>query len=871
MTKDWDTMQAEIKDLSFVQKKRLDEVRKIMESRHGFKASTRAYRMKLAEWGFTKGRAKAGKDAKGRSARKRDKRQQREGGEDDGEENSDSTMGTSPHRRKEASNEDAARDNMPRDPENLETMLLGRATIQSGANDTDMVDPNLNMFQGSTDLLPASPFVPDRNHPIDPWSQGGTAAAGPVVDMLAAVLEGDSQKLEEIIMKHPNHLNLPTGLPFEVPGGRFYNHPAMHECVLLQHPDQTILDIACALPSGPVIWVLLSHNAKGSKHPYGTDLAFHNAIKNGRLYTVQALLIPGRSNIHGEAETSWKPFLQAVYWNQADVVRLLIDRGANVNDASPWVDGRLKGALQHCLERRAKDYLNKPVREKCEKILKMLLNAGADIHFPAVDRLPTTFQTFIEPWQGDPDWISKLSPVEIECLEAFVRKGANLKATFKGFICGGPLSSTFQHQVLWHTTPDIARLLIDHAAPSPEGNGSGLLHEIVGSCPDAKRHPSDTLRDINVLLKRGADPNLSDSSGLTPLRRCIERCPAVDIVPRLQMLLDNGADPELKHANRLPPYVLAARNFEDPLRSQLMDFLVAKIRGRQSRVVYDETFTWTGHYFPIADTPTWTQVQCYNGQNEDFNANLEKMVPEDVRKVFQRAAFSVASINFLNMVTAKAKANFPLSMSRSEKDEIYQAVQQRQLAHLPEYRFGQEFVLGLIKPQMAPDLANYDPNTTRAHSNDYLLPHETPILSFDPTALSASTTPTTLTTTRDSDDHPRRLSTSSNESSSFIVSTTQLRWLRVGNRTRHADIKNSKSAVLVNTCKECANGVMLTTAELERHCVEHEHCRECLDRGCTRRFCVVGRRGLEGLSTSGNGGSEVGERAFTFSPAGGEG
>ena len=39
MTKDWDVVQAEIKDLSFVQKKKLDQVKRIMEEKHGFKAS----------------------------------------------------------------------------------------------------------------------------------------------------------------------------------------------------------------------------------------------------------------------------------------------------------------------------------------------------------------------------------------------------------------------------------------------------------------------------------------------------------------------------------------------------------------------------------------------------------------------------------------------------------------------------------------------------------------------------------------------------------------------------------------------------------------------------------------------------------------
>jgi hypothetical protein len=39
MTKDWDSVEAEIKDLSWTQKKRLDEVKKIMETKRGFKAS----------------------------------------------------------------------------------------------------------------------------------------------------------------------------------------------------------------------------------------------------------------------------------------------------------------------------------------------------------------------------------------------------------------------------------------------------------------------------------------------------------------------------------------------------------------------------------------------------------------------------------------------------------------------------------------------------------------------------------------------------------------------------------------------------------------------------------------------------------------
>jgi hypothetical protein len=699
------------------------------------------------------------------------------------------------------------------------------------------------------------------------------------MSMLQYVLEGDSQKLEALIMKHPSHINLPIGMPFDIARGRFFNHVAIAQCVILQHPDQTIFDIACALPSGPVIWILLAHGAKGSKHPFGTDLAFHNAIKNGRTYTVQALLLPGRSKLNGEPGVSWKPLLQAVYWNQPDIVRLLIGRGAGVNDTSPGTDGLMKSPLQFCLDRRAKDFRDIVVREKCDCILKMLLTAGANVMLhPTEGSAPTAFEVFLRPWQGDPNWIAKLNAVDTECLETFIKQGADLKTPFQGFVCTAQSSGTFEHQMLWHTTPTTARLLIDHADPTPNGNGANLLHEIVGNCPEAKRHPSDTLRDIEVLFKRGADPNHTDPSAFTPLRRCIERCPAVDIVPRLRLLLDAGADPELKHANRLPPFVLAARIFEEPIRSQIMDFLVAKIQGRQKRVVYEETFNWTDGYFPIPTAPSFAQVQWYNGSNADFNANVARMMPDDVHQPFQRACFGVVSMNYLNAATTRASLQRPLQMLNTEKDEMYQVVVQRQIARLPEYRFAQEFVMGLLKPSMAPVLADFSQGLEREGENvrkdrdEVMGPHQTPIESLKvPKAFANFATvsnmssafspryddPALNTTTHSQQNsnsnfnalpssRARAVSTSSTSSSAssacdLVPTTTLIRWPNIGDPTRQTHIKQAKSAVLKYKCKICADGNLLTKEEVMRHGVEHTHSMSCevgAAGGCRRRFCV---------------------------------
>jgi len=683
-----------------------------------------------------------------------------------------------------------------------------------------------------------------------PWEPDAVQATTILDNMLAAILEADSQRLESHLMQHPDYINHPIGEPFGTSGGRFFNHHAISQCVLLQHPGQKLLDIACALPSGPAIWVLLAHGASGSRHPLGTDLALHNAIKNGRIYTVQALLLPGRSNIHGEPGTTWKPILQAVYWNHPGVVRMLVDRGANVNETSPWIDGTPKNTLDHCLDRRARDFAKAEIKASCDAILKTLLNAGADIHArPGGEQTPTTFEVFLQPWQGDPHWISKVDATEMDCLEAFIRKGANLKTTFTGFNCGAPSADSFQHQMLWHSTPAAARLLVEHASPNPGGNGCTLLHEIVGSCPGAKRHPSDSLRDIEALLQRGADPNLLDESSFTPLRRCLERCPAVDILPRLRMLLDGGADPELKHSNRLPPYVLAARTFEEPLRSQIMDFLVAKIKGRQPRIVYDVTFTWSEGYFPIPDEPTWAQVQCYNGQNGDFNANLERMVPDDVRAVFQRACFSVASGHFLDAATLRTKMLHPLPPTLSQKDEIYQAVAQRQEAGLPAYTFDQDFVMILLKPQMTPILTNYLTTVSQpmaaTQSESFLLPHQTPIAStagMEPS--TAAPAPFQFNATSSARHEGPAAPPSHRHIDFSMPETTLIRWPNPGSQTRPGDIQKAKDSVLRFRCEECGNGNLLTKAELEKHVTEHEHTRQCQRDDCRRRFCVPSKPAL---------------------------
>ena len=730
-------------------------------------------------------------------------------------------------------------------------------------------------------------LLPTILPPFDPLVQARSMTTDMLMEMLSAILDGDSQKLEPLLQANPQLVNLPVGLPFEAHGGRFFNHPAMQRCVILQHPDQTLYDIASALPSVPVIWVMLTYGAKGSTHPLGTDLALHNAIKNGRTFIVQALLHSGGSNANGLPGTSWKPLLQATFWNVPDIVRILLDRGAAVDDTAPPFIQPFKTALQFALDRRSNEYLNQPVRERCEKIIKMLLDAGANIHVaPAEDPAGlTAFEMFLKPWQSNPMWVAGLTPTVTEIFEAFIRKGADLQTQFCGFRCNASSGSTFEHQVLWHSSPAAARLLVDHAAPTPTANGCNMLHEIVGYCPDAKRHPSETLRDIEVLLQRGANPNWQGKDGSTPLTICVETCPSVDIVDRVKLLLDKGADPEMPDGNRMRPAVLAARGFEEPVLSQVMHILVSKYRGRHSAI---DQYSWGIDYFPISSEPSFARVLRYSQQNGDFEINMERMLPKATIPAFRKAVFSVASENHLNYISKRRITNHAreVTLSAQERDEVMAVVRMRQDKGIADYQFDQHFVMSLMaSPSVThlplPHITNQAFLSSRRHTppaasassaaiasssttpaipsssapaqTDTFFPADPntcPIASFlngsGGAETSASTTPNIPSTMPSSSNIDARAdspsSTASAESgpSWFIPETSSLRFPGLGDGS-DADIEKAIQGVRGYLCKSCADGRMMGKEEYTRHEAEHWHTVSCKEVGCRRRFCIAER------------------------------
>ncbi|EOA83129.1 uncharacterized protein SETTUDRAFT_172856 [Exserohilum turcica Et28A] len=806
MTKDWDLVQDEIKELSFAQKKPLEEVKELMERKYKFYASTRAYRMKLKEWGLMR--------HKQRSTNK--------------------IRHATRHTSKDATVDNAGCE--------TDAIAVDQQTQEDGAKTSDwqLVASQPSLVADGPDEVTEHMFAGLLDQPVDlqismdTWSTDSTQPSDTVLDMVEAILDYDLERLGKLLVDNIEHINEPIGSTLFGPTGRFFGHPALSQMVILQHAGQTLFDIACGLPCGPVAWMLLTYGAKGSKHPLGSDLALHNAIKNGRVYTVQVLLQPDRSAVNGLPDSKWTPLRQAVFWMQPEVVRVLLRRGATVEDAGPPpVQSGLNSPLQLCLVRRETNYADPSYRTRCHQILKLLLDAGANVHVTSPDPMvQSTFESFIRPWTSRPYWGFEISQEELECFGMFVSRGANLQLPFHGVPCQSATKETFVHQAIWHSSPTFARSLIDNFVPSASGNGMALLQEILGSCPDAKRHPTDTLRDMQVLLTKVVNPNRTGQDLISPLRKCITDCPAVDLVARLRVLLDAGANPEAQDPDGVQLYVLAAETFDEPLLSEVMSILVAKIPGRHVRVVDAMSYQWTGNIFPISTTQTYEQVMSCSRLTGEFAICLQDMVPEHVRAVFHKAYFTIASNYFLDTMTRLARTRM---LDAQEKEEITQITLMRETAGVPAYKFEPDLVVALLHMQPSNMMLEVDDHLS---TGDEIC--SSPVSSFDDTPASSMTldtaTPAASSHTpfqfnpngTSTLDIPRSAPTSPHPSDDFF--------------TKPSEMQFRVECVLKHECAICNDGKLLTKKELEKHDTEHEHTASCTETLCTRRFCVAKRR-----------------------------
>lgn len=586
----------------------------------------------------------------------------------------------------------------------------------------DETDDSAVHYDNGRDFSPsflAIPFSePCRTSPrvallpsLGAWQHGANPNSNILMEMLHAVCESDATRLDQLCNSHPSLINYPIGLPFESHESRFFNHPILQSSVLTQHADQTLLDIAAGFPSTDIVFVLLTHGAQGSRHPTGIDLALENAIKNSRAYTVSALIDSTRSSVYGSHSTALQ---QAAFWNVPEIVRILIERGADVNaiahsSPSPFQRVQSQTPLEIALERRATEYANPHVRALASESIKLLLSAGASIHpsrsqstaSPLLQNHNTNepallsadpFLTLLKPWQNNPLWATQLDHTELSNLQTFVSRGANTHAPFQVFTCPAPTAHTFIHQALWHSPDLISRLVIE-ADPRCRA-GAGVLHELLAGCPDSKRELADTVRDVQILLRRGADPNAVDVAGTTPLTVVLRRSASQDIEALVQVLLDGGADPEARDQNGVSPIELAGRMYDESMAMRALEMMIKRFGGRMGR--------WAAGWFPIPRDPPFTLVSAYFEPAGAFAMNVSDVIPTDIARRFQKAVASVASMNLLDK--RMARMSYPNSspmmgtgeteemgpLTAAEKEEVSKVLNLREQSGMSRDTFTQD-------------------------------------------------------------------------------------------------------------------------------------------------------------------------------------
>jgi hypothetical protein len=105
---------------------------------------------------------------------------------------------------------------------------------------------------------------------------------------------------------------------------------------------------------------------------------------------------------------------------------------------------------------------------------------------------------------------------------------------------------------------DIARALVTRGAPVRAKNRRGAepLHYACDGSPGSKRwNPDAQAATIECLLAAGANPNVTDRSGVTPLHRAVRtRCAAA-----VRLLLDAGANARQRNGRGSTPLHLAVQ------------------------------------------------------------------------------------------------------------------------------------------------------------------------------------------------------------------------------------------------------------------------------------------------------------------------
>jgi len=282
----------------------------------------------------------------------------------------------------------------------------------------------------------------------------------------------------------------------------------------------TALTIAQWHQHNNIIDLLISAGARDETHyaALSNEDALVKAARIGDLAKTQLLLKQATDVNYRDKNTGVTPLITGIYYGNIDVVRTLVERGANVNHA-PWglKEQRIASSSVSFKERellrsiaRSDTALLLAVHNNFTEIAGYLIAHGAKI--PVANR-------------------------KLETPSLIAVRNGNTK---------------------------LVQLLLDHGANPDRATIEKKVDRYITRIHKKEMRPSllieaakgGHINTLAVLLKAGADANIQDNDGITPIFKASEQ----GYVMAVALLLAHQADPNLYDNIGRTPLMIASRN-----------------------------------------------------------------------------------------------------------------------------------------------------------------------------------------------------------------------------------------------------------------------------------------------------------------------
>ena len=323
----------------------------------------------------------------------------------------------------------------------------------------------------------------------------------------------------------------------------------------------TTLMIACQMANADAINILLNAGADPMLSDINGATWIHHAVETGCSKEVLQAIIDHGADVNAANMQNWTALMTACAKSNADAINVLLKAGADPNIAN--VNGE---TCLYCA-----------VRGACNReVLQVIIDHGGDVNATNKNK-----ETVL---------LKACRHRNIGAIKVLLNAGADPNiANDDGYTC-------LSYAVLYDCSKEMFQAIIDHFGDlnaTNKNNETALLVAFGNGNKVA----------ISVLLNAGADPNIANADGDTPLHygvrrygRHISHCLSSDV---LQAVIDHGGDVNATNKNNETALLKACENGNEGAISVLLN------AGADPNIANDDGDTSLHYGVRIYGKPKW--------------------------------------------------------------------------------------------------------------------------------------------------------------------------------------------------------------------------------------------------------------------------